>query len=45
MTAHGLLMIFFMVMPIAIGGLGNIIVPIQLAAPDMVFPRLNNLSL
>jgi heme/copper-type cytochrome/quinol oxidase subunit 1 len=27
-----------------IGGIGNLIVPIQLAAPDMVFPRLNNLS-
>lgn len=33
-----------MVMPIMIGGIGNIILPIQLAAPDMVFPRLNNLS-
>lgn len=37
-------MIFFMVMPIMIGGIGNIILPIQLAAPDMVFPRLNNVS-
>ena len=43
-TYHGILMIFFMVMPIVIGGIGNIIVPIQLASPDMVFPRLNNLS-
>jgi heme/copper-type cytochrome/quinol oxidase subunit 1 len=43
-TLHGILMIFFMVMPIMIGGLGNIVVPIQLSAPDMVFPRLNNLS-
>ena len=43
-TIHGILMIFFMVMPIMIGGIGNIILPIQLAAPDMVFPRLNNLS-
>ena len=43
-TYHGILMIFFMVMPLMIGGIGNIIVPIQLAAPDMVFPRLNNLS-
>jgi heme/copper-type cytochrome/quinol oxidase subunit 1 len=33
-----------MVMPLMIGGIGNIIVVIQLAAPDMVFPRLNNLS-
>ena len=44
-TIHGILMIFFMIMPLMIGGIGNIIVPIQLAAPDMVFPRLNNLSL
>jgi len=43
-TYHGILMIFFMVMPLMIGGIGNIIIPIQLAAPDMVFPRLNNLS-
>ena len=43
-TYHGILMIFFMVMPLMIGGIGNLILPIQLAAPDMVFPRLNNLS-
>jgi len=43
-TAHGILMIFFMVMPFMIGGLGNIIVPIQIGSPDMVFPRFNNLS-
>ena len=43
-TAHGLIMIFFMVMPFMIGGLGNIIVPIQIGSPDMVFPRFNNLS-
>jgi heme/copper-type cytochrome/quinol oxidase subunit 1 len=43
-TAHGVIMIFFMVMPIMIGALGNMIVPLQLGSPDMVFPRLNNLS-
>ena len=43
-TAHGITMIFFMTMPILIGGFGNMIVPIHLGAPDMVFPRLNNIS-
>lgn len=43
-TAHGILMIFFMLMPIIVGGIGNSILPIHLASPDMVYPRLNNLS-
>ena len=37
-------MIFFMVMPAMIGGFGNLIVPVMLGAPDMAFPRLNNIS-
>jgi len=42
-TAHGFLIIFFIVIPIFIGGFGNHLVPLILGAPDIAFPRLNNL--
>jgi len=44
-TFHGLFMIFFMIMPIMIGGFGNCLLPLMLGVSDMVFPRLNAMSL
>jgi cytochrome c oxidase subunit 1 len=42
-TMHGTTMVFFMGMPILIG-LGNYVVPLQIGARDMAFPRLNALG-
>lgn len=36
-------MIFFIVMPIIIGGFGNWLVPLIIGAPDIAFPRINNI--
>jgi heme/copper-type cytochrome/quinol oxidase subunit 1 len=44
-TFHGLFMIFFMIMPILIVGFGNILLPLLLCSYDMIFQRLNALSL
>lgn len=43
-TGHGIIMLLFMVMPALFGGFGNWLVPILIGAPDMSFPRLNNIS-
>ena len=43
LTMHALLMIFGAVMPAWVG-LANWMIPLQIGAPDMALPRLNNLS-
>ncbi|WP_018757619.1 cytochrome aa3 quinol oxidase subunit I [Paenibacillus terrigena] len=42
-TTHGVVMILFMAMPFIIG-LMNVVVPLQIGARDVAFPRLNAVS-
>ncbi len=42
-TAHGLTMILGAIMP-AFVGLANWMIPLQIGAPDMALPRMNNFS-
>jgi cytochrome c oxidase subunit 1 len=43
-TMHGTMMVFFVLTTAPQGGFGNYILPIQVGAEDMAFPRLNMLS-
>ena len=42
-TAHAFVMIFFFVIPTIIGGFGNWLIPLIINAPDIAFPRINNI--
>ena len=41
---HGTIMVFLAIVPLAFAAFGNYIVPLQIGAPDMCFPRLNMAS-
>jgi cytochrome c oxidase subunit I len=41
---HGTIMVFLGVVPLAVGGFGNFVLPLQIGAPDMSFPKLNMAS-
>ena len=43
LSMHGTLMIFFVIIP-ALVGFGNFLVPLQIGARDMAFPKLNAFS-
>ena len=41
---HGTIMVFLGIVPLAVGAFGNYVVPLQIGAVDMAFPRLNMAS-
>ena len=44
-TNHGAIMIFWVAMPVLIAAFGNFLIPLMIGCDDMVFPRINRLSL
>jgi cytochrome c oxidase subunit I len=43
-TMHGTIMVFFAIMPLLVGVWANYLIPLQVGADDMAFPRLNMAS-
>lgn len=43
-TVHGIIMIFLFIIPSIVGAFGNLLLPIQIGARDVSFPKLNLLS-
>jgi len=41
---HGTIMVFLGVVPIGVGGFGNFVLPLQIGAADMAFPKINMAS-
>ena len=41
---HGTIMIFMGVVPLLVGAFGNFVLPLQIGAPDMSFPKINMVS-
>ncbi|MCH8960184.1 MAG: cbb3-type cytochrome c oxidase subunit I, partial [Bacteroidetes bacterium] len=41
---HGTIMVFMGIVPLAVGAFGNYVVPLQIGAVDMAFPRINMAS-
>src|SRR4026208_99122 len=41
---HGTIMVFLAIVPLAFAAFGNFVVPLQIGAPDMTFPRVNMVS-
>jgi cytochrome c oxidase subunit 1 len=44
-TLHGVVMVFLFIIPSVPAAMGNFVLPIQLGAKDVAFPRLNLMSL